>query len=392
MSQRITKVKKKTASGFTEAIPIGAMAQNVTLANGTVLQDVIEELQTGRAGHADLTQAQYNALSATEKNDGTVYFVRDSAIGGTNAASAVSFNKNNLGKLSSTNVQNAIDELTNVKINYTDIINNLTSDNTNVPLSAAQGKNLKNQIDDLKVKALSSGDLNDLRGMEKSGLYSITTGVTNSPTTWAGLVVTSNDTSTFQMVYKGDAVYTRAYTGDPLAWTEWTYTKPSTIFYNKGDYTGDLNSLNIEPGFWRCLAADTITNQPENLQYFSFIQFPSYKGQLIFTSSFLYTRQYTGSPAAWQPWRKYAVLDSTSPIIKMKYITATIPANDNHIASVSATIDSGYQFIGWCYCASVSWVGHVYPAANTSTTTFWTSNGTSTSARNFNAFYLLRKT
>lgn len=77
MSQRVTKIRKKTATGFGDPIPIGAQAENVTLQNGSVLQDVIGQLQDGHVKHAKMTQAQYDALSNQKKNDGTVYFITD---------------------------------------------------------------------------------------------------------------------------------------------------------------------------------------------------------------------------------------------------------------------------------------------------------------------------
>lgn len=76
--------------------------------------------------------------------------------------------------------------------------------------------------------------------------------------------------------------------------------------------------------------------------------------------------------------------------IRMKYVNVTIPADATNVQA-SATIDSGYRFIGWCYCASVGWLGHVYASSNTSTAVFYTSSGSSSSERKFNAFYLLEK-
>ena len=76
----------------------------------------------------------------------------------------------------------------------------------------------------------------------------------------------------------------------------------------------------------------------------------------------------------------------------MQYINVTIPANTATVSSITATVPSGYTFIGWVYCASLGWMGHVYPASNSQTTSFWTSNGNSANERKFNAFYLVRKT
>lgn len=77
--------------------------------------------------------------------------------------------------------------------------------------------------------------------------------------------------------------------------------------------------------------------------------------------------------------------------VRMPYINATIPANTATVGNITATVPSGYTFIGWVYCSSLGWMGHVYPASNNQTTSFWTSNGNSTNARKFNAFYLVRK-
>ena len=150
MIQRVTKVKKKTLSGFTEAIPIGTQAENITLSNGTILQDVITELQTGRAGHADLTYEQYDALPTVEKNNGTVYFVHGSTESSQPSitAAAVSFSNNSMGNQIN-NVQDAINNLyerNENKLGPFDVVDSLTELSTTRPLSACQGKILQDQI------------------------------------------------------------------------------------------------------------------------------------------------------------------------------------------------------------------------------------------------------
>lgn len=173
MNQRITKVRKKLQNGFSEAIPIGAKAENVTLNNGTILQDVIEELQTGRAGHADLTQAEYDALPQSQKNDGTIYFVADGAAG-TNNAAAVRYNNNGSG-LSATNVQSAIDEVNeNVETQVSalkavdatlkdaatkTVANNLVTTSQGYVLDARQGKALSDSV--AALNSSTSGTLGD---------------------------------------------------------------------------------------------------------------------------------------------------------------------------------------------------------------------------------------
>lgn len=146
--RRVTCVRKKTGEGnFTAPVPIGAKAENVTLANGTVLQDAIEELQSGKAGHEVLSYADFQALTDKEKNNGTVYFVHNYNTEHNNQAVLVSFNNNESG-MAAKNVQTAIEEL-NYKI-APPIVDNLDSINPNATLSARQGKILnetkQNQI------------------------------------------------------------------------------------------------------------------------------------------------------------------------------------------------------------------------------------------------------
>ena len=196
MSQRITKVKKKLANGYTEAIPIGAKAKDIIMQNGTILQDVVEILQTGSAGHESLTQAEYNALPQLEKNNGTVYFITDNPDSGGVASAAVTYNNSNV-QTSVTNVQSAIDELYGDKVNYTDIINNLTSTNGSVPLSAAQGKILQDQVTNLFTNSavLNNGtripEEADLNDYTTPGVYyapdsSVTATLSNTPLTNSG--------------------------------------------------------------------------------------------------------------------------------------------------------------------------------------------------------------
>lgn len=187
MNQRITKVRKKLQNGFGEAIPIGAKAENVTLNNGTILQDVIEELQTGRAGHADLTQAEYDALPQSQKNDGTIYFVADGAAG-TNNAAAVRYSNTGSG-LSATNVQSAIDEVNeNVETQVSalkavdatlkdaatkTVANNLVTTSQGYVLDARQGKALSDSVAALNssletLKNTSTDGAVDLKGYNTS--------------------------------------------------------------------------------------------------------------------------------------------------------------------------------------------------------------------------------
>lgn len=148
--QRVTKVRKKTVGGFSQPVPIGAKAENVTLSNGTVLQDAIDELQHGKAGHEVMTYAQWNSLSKDEKDNGTVYFITDYTQQRLNQAENVIFD-NTEAQIGNepqniTNVQNAIEELK--KANAPKIYDDLDSIDNTKALSARQGKILNDSKQD----------------------------------------------------------------------------------------------------------------------------------------------------------------------------------------------------------------------------------------------------
>ena len=106
------------------------------------------------------TQAEYDALSDEEKNNGKIYFITDANMGGT--ASEVSFD-NTTSDLTSPNVQRAINEVndkvnelsektkdnTDVieeKVDKNSVVNNLTTTEEGFVLDARQGKILKDEI------------------------------------------------------------------------------------------------------------------------------------------------------------------------------------------------------------------------------------------------------
>ena len=76
MSQRVTKVRVKQANGsFGTAVPIGVESSNVTMADGTGLEDALTTIRSSITGHRILTQVEYNNLTDIEKQNGTIYFV-----------------------------------------------------------------------------------------------------------------------------------------------------------------------------------------------------------------------------------------------------------------------------------------------------------------------------
>lgn len=70
-----------------------------------------------------LTQAQYNALSEAEKNNGMTYYISDGegGGGGSTTAAQVSYNNTTSG-LSATNVQGAIDEVVSTALHVNNIV------------------------------------------------------------------------------------------------------------------------------------------------------------------------------------------------------------------------------------------------------------------------------
>lgn len=80
---------------------------------------------------------------------------------------------------------------------------------------------LVNKPIQLYKKNLQTGDdLNSLYGVSAVGFYHISESVANSPVNWAHLIVLPG-TGTYQVIFKENVWYGRAYTGYPLAWTAW---------------------------------------------------------------------------------------------------------------------------------------------------------------------------
>lgn len=88
---------------------------------------------------------------------------------------------------------------------------------------------------------------------------------------------------------------------------------------------------------------------------------------------------------------KTELANSLSDLVKMQWVVATIPANETVARNVSATIPSGYKWLGWNRAMSTGWVGYIYPAGGNRTTDFWTDSSATTSDRSFTAYYLVIK-
>lgn len=114
------QVLTKTATGTAWEDPHGGDVQTVDGfdpdTNGAVTTERV------------LTQAEYNALSEAEKNNGMTYYISDGegGGGGSTTASSVSYNNTSSG-LSATNVQGAIDEVVSNTLHARNINTNATS-------------------------------------------------------------------------------------------------------------------------------------------------------------------------------------------------------------------------------------------------------------------------
>jgi hypothetical protein len=77
------------------------------------------------------------------------------------------------------------------------------------------------------IKAvLTSGNLNNFVGFQNSGTYYLNaaqSAFSNSPLGWGVLIVIANNNNiaTTQIAISTTAMFTRQYTGSPLAWTAW---------------------------------------------------------------------------------------------------------------------------------------------------------------------------
>lgn len=144
----------------------------------------------------EMTKAEYNALPESKKMDGTVYMITDGT-GGWEAENS-SYDNTTSG-LSATNVQAALDEVADRSF--------------------------------AKMTRLGTGDnLNNLNKKSRSGVYYITTGVTNSPANYSVLfnLCREDNGYTGQMVFTHLGIWTRLYSGNPIAWESWRHVSLTT--------------------------------------------------------------------------------------------------------------------------------------------------------------------
>ena len=72
-----------------------------------------------------------------------------------------------------------------------------------------------------RSKWVQNANLNDYR---TTGFYYVYTGCSNAPESYGWMLVMAEASReyTCQMFIKSGAIWVRAYTGNPLAWTSWT--------------------------------------------------------------------------------------------------------------------------------------------------------------------------
>ena len=115
--------------------------------------------------------------------------------------------------------------------NYVEIVGNGTGANANQRSNArtldwsgnevlAGGLKINNLYDVLSSQTtiLSSG--NDMNDIKTQGFYYVQTGVTNAPQSWCWCIVIGGS-GVMQIVISTTKIYTRAFTGSPLAWESW---------------------------------------------------------------------------------------------------------------------------------------------------------------------------
>lgn len=173
------------------------------------------------------------------------------------------------------------------------IVNNCVTDNASLPLSAAQGKILK----DLYTQLYS-----DLSKFQIGG-----SGNSKS------VIIRKNDNdSDFAQLYATEDMLELGTQVNGVWKSIWKAAFKSdfidAIVY-RGVLTGDLDrasSDGIETGYYTIRAADTVSNAPNGAAWCTFVQFSGdYRIQLIIQPNFLAVRRYAGSPVQWIGWSKY---------------------------------------------------------------------------------------
>lgn len=173
------------------------------------------------------------------------------------------------------------------------IVNNCVTDNAGLPLSAAQGKVLKDLIDttnnnlsNFTVMRNASG-VNQFKAVDQNG---------NN-----GMLFKVKDNSEFSVnVWKDNAFGNEKIlaTKDDL----------NTVLMYRGVITGDLNrgrNLEIAPGIYNIQSVSTVTNGPSDfIGWGIFVQFPDnlFSQMILNSPNYIKFRKYSGSNPSWSAW------------------------------------------------------------------------------------------
>ena len=185
------------------------------------------------------------------------------------------------------------------------IVNNCVTDNSSLPLSAAQGKALMDKYTQLY------SDLNTTNNNLSNGsvIANFSPMESNEANFFKGY---NYDNGRFIFNFRGavskisDYVFSDGHQ-EIIAKLSELALKSETLIY-RGDFAGNLNdaaSWKIPAGIYQIKDKDTISNGPDGAQWCLFIQFPDdYHSQVmcIGGDNGVVTRRYIGSPQVWTSW------------------------------------------------------------------------------------------
>ena len=144
------KKYKVLQNGIWKILSFFTKASDVTFDDGMNAEEKIQEIEKNGFG-IEITQSDYDKLSEEEKNNG-VYWVTDGNGGGGGGSIDPT--------LSIEGMAADAKAVGDTKISYTDVVDNLTSTSTNLPLSANQGKVLDANVKKcLQIVSFSGGTL-----------------------------------------------------------------------------------------------------------------------------------------------------------------------------------------------------------------------------------------
>lgn len=146
------KKYKVLQNGIWKILSFFTKASDVTFDDGMNAEEKIQEIEKNGFG-IEITQAEYDALSEEEKNSG-VYWVTDGQGGGGDGGS-IELDTT----LSIEGMAADAKAVGDIKISYTDVVDNLVSTSTKLPLSANQGRLIKNSLGTQVTYSLSGTTL-----------------------------------------------------------------------------------------------------------------------------------------------------------------------------------------------------------------------------------------